>query len=122
LALADQLDQATAGHRCRDNRDTVVVNKRHWPSFFVRRWCGEVPMHTLLWRDILGVGTVVNMLVTFIALMAASQGAPFWAAAAIHFAPLPYNLFLFAAIVRAVPSSRIAAAVSLVWLALMTVV
>ena len=79
-------------------------------------------MHTLLWRDMLGVGTVVNMLFTFMALMAASQGAPFWAAAAIHFAPLPYNLFLFAAVVRAVPRSRIAAAVSLVWLALMTVV
>lgn len=79
-------------------------------------------MHTLLWRDMLGVGTLVNMLFTFMALMAASQGALFWAAAAIHFAPLPYNLFLVAAVVRAVPRSRIAAAVSLVWLALMTVV
>jgi len=98
------------------------VNKRHWPPFFARRWRGEVPMHTLLLRDMLCVGSVVNMLATFVALMAASQGAPSWAAAAIHFAPLPYNVFLFAAIRRAVPRSRIATTVSLVWLALMTVV
>jgi hypothetical protein len=98
------------------------VNKHHWPSFFARRWRGEVPMHTLLWQDMLCVGTVVNILVTFIALMAASQGAPFWTAAAIHFAPLPYNIFLFAAVARAVPRSRIAAMVSIGWLALMTVV
>ena len=79
-------------------------------------------MQSLLWRDMLCVGTFVNVLATFMALMAASQGAPSWAAAAIHFAPLPYNVFLFAAVGRALPRSRIAAAVSLVWLALMVVV
>jgi len=79
-------------------------------------------MQSLLWRDMLCVGTFVNVLATFMALMAASQGAPSWAAAAIHFAPLPYNVFLFAAVGRALPKSRIAAAVSLVWLALMVVV
>jgi hypothetical protein len=99
-----------------------VVNQRYWPSFLARRWRSEVPMHTLLWRDMLGVGTVVNMLFTFMALMAVSQGAPIWAAAAIHFAPMPYNLFVVAAVVRAVPRSQIAAAVSLVWLVLVTVV
>jgi len=98
------------------------VNKRHWPAFLARRWRGEVPMHTLLWRDLLCVGTVVNILATFIALMAASQGMPAWAAAAIHFAPLPYNIFLFAAVGRVVPRSRIATTVGLVWLALMMVV
>ena len=98
------------------------MNKPHWPSFFARRWRGEVPLHTLLWIDMLCVGTVVNLLATFIALMAASQGVPSWAAAAIHFAPLPYNIFLFAAVGRAAPRSRIAATLSLVWLILFTVV
>ena len=79
-------------------------------------------MHTVLWRDMLGVGTAANLLATFIALMAASQGVPSWAAAAIHFAPLPYNIFLFAAVGRVVPRSRIATTVGLVWLALMMVV
>jgi hypothetical protein len=98
------------------------MNQRHWPSFFARRWRGEVPMHTLLWRDMLCVGTVVNGIATFMALMAASQGAPSWAALAIHFAPLPYNFFLFAAIGRTKPRCRMAATVSVVWLALMTVI
>ena len=60
-------------------------------------------MHTLFLRDMLCVGTLVNLLTTFAAFMAASQGAPSWAAAAIHFAPLPYNIFLYAAIGRALP-------------------
>jgi hypothetical protein len=98
------------------------MNQRYWPSFFARRWRGEVPMHTLLWRDMLCVGTVVNGIATFMSLMAASQGAPSWAAAAIHFAPLPYNFFLFAAIGRTRPRGRMAATVSVVWLALMTVI
>jgi hypothetical protein len=90
-------------------------------SFFARRWRGEVPMHTVLWRDMVGVGTTANVLATFVALLAASQGASSWVAAAIHFAPLPYNIFLFAAVGRASPRSRIATVLALVWLAVMTV-
>ncbi len=92
------------------------------PSFLARRWRGEVPMRTVFWRDMLAVGTAPNLLATFIALMAASQGAPGWAAVALHFAPMPYNVFLCVAVGRARPASRPASAVALVWLALMTVV
>jgi hypothetical protein len=46
-------------------------------------------MRIVLWRDMLAVGTAVNILATFVALIAASQGFPAWAAAAIHFSPLP---------------------------------
>ena len=91
-------------------------------AFFARRWRGEVPMHTVLWRDMLGVGTGANVLATFFALLAASQGAPPWAAAVIHFAPLPYNVFLFAAVGRASPRSRVAVVLSAAWLAVMTIV
>ena len=79
-------------------------------------------MRTVLWRDMLCVGTAVNVLSTFVALMAASQGASPWAAAAIHFAPLPYNVFLFAAVGRASPRSPVTALAALAWLAVMTVV
>jgi len=79
-------------------------------------------MSTLFWRDMLCVGTVVNMLATFIALMATSQDAPTWATVAIHFAPLPYNIFLFAAVRRTMQRSRIAVTVSFIWLALMMLV
>ena len=92
------------------------------PSFLVRRWRGEVPMRTVFWRDMLGVGTAANLLATFIALMAASQDAPGWAAVVVHFAPVPYNVFLCAAVGRARPASRLASSVALAWLAIMTVV
>ena len=98
------------------------LSKHRWLSFFASRWRGEVRMHTLLWRDMLCVGTAVNLLATFIAVIAASQGSPSWAVAALHFAPLPYNIFLFAVVGRVVPRSPIATTVSLVWMVLMTVV
>lgn len=79
-------------------------------------------MRTVFWRDMLVVGTAANVLATFIALLAASQGAASWAAVAIHFAPLPYNLFLFAAVGRASPRSRLAVVLSTVWLTVMTIV
>lgn len=79
-------------------------------------------MGIVLWRDMFAVGTAVNVLATFVALIAASQGGTAWAAAAIHFAPLPYNLFLFAAVGRASPRSRIAVVFATAWLGLMTIV
>ncbi|WP_425259316.1 hypothetical protein ACPOLB_00500 [Rubrivivax sp. RP6-9] len=91
-------------------------------GFFARRWRGEVPMRTVLWSDMLARGTAVNILATFVAMLAASQGSPTWAAAAIHFSPLPYNLFLFAAVGRASPRSRVATVLATVWLCAMTIV
>jgi len=72
--------------------------------------------------EMLSVETAANMQATFIALRAASQGAPPRAAAAIHFSLLPYNVFLFAAVGRASPRSHVASMVSLFWLALITAV
>jgi hypothetical protein len=91
-------------------------------SFFARRWRGEVPMRTVFWRDMLGVGTAANVAATFLAFMAAVQGASAWVAAVIHFAPLPYNVFLYAAVGRALPRHRGASMVALAWLAVMTFV
>ncbi|MDH4390707.1 MAG: hypothetical protein QE285_04700 [Aquabacterium sp.] len=91
-------------------------------SFFTRRWRGQVPMRTLFWRDMLGVGTAVNVVATFAGLIMASQGAATWVAVAIHFAPLPYNLFLCAAVHRVKPRSGAAGVVALVWLAVMILV
>lgn len=79
-------------------------------------------MHIVLWRDMLAVGTMVNIFATFVALMAASQGSPVWVAAAIHFTPMPYNLFLFSAVGRALPRSRVAMVVATAWLCLVTLV
>lgn len=79
-------------------------------------------MRTVFWRDMLGVGTAANVLATFGALLAVGQAAPAWVALAIHFAPLPYNIFLFAAVGRALPRSRIVQLLALAWLVAMTIV
>lgn len=68
------------------------------------------------------VGTAVNILATFVALIGASPGFPARAAAAIHFLPLPYNLFLFAAVGRASPRNRVATVLAVAWLCVMTIV
>lgn len=80
-----------------------------------------MPLRRLFWRDMLGVGTLVNLAATFVALMAAAQGAPVALAAALHFAPLPYNLFLFAALWRLRERGSVLPLVALVWLLAMTV-
>ena len=91
-------------------------------GFIARRWRGDVPLRTVFWRDMLGVGTAVNVLATFAALIAASQGAPSALAVAIHLAPMPWNLFLLVAVGRVRPASRLASGVALAWVVLMTVV
>lgn len=96
--------------------------QRRMSSFFTRRWRGQVPMRTLFWRDMLGIGTAVNVLATFAGLIAASQGAATWIAVAMHFMPLPYNLFLCAAVHRMRPRSSAANLVAMGWLAVMTLV
>ena len=70
----------------------------------------------------LGAGTLVNLLLSFLALMMAAQGAPGGLAAAVHFAPLPYNLFLVAALWRLPGRPPSMALVAVVWLVLMTIV
>lgn len=79
-------------------------------------------MRTLFWRDMLGIGTAVNVLATFAALILASQGVATWVAMAVHFMPLPYNLFLCAAVLRVQPRNGAAGLVALGWLVLMTLV
>lgn len=91
-------------------------------AFFRSRWRGKVPLRTLFWRDMLAVGTTLNLLATFVALMAASQGSPTWLAVVLHFMPLPYNLFLFGAVSRHRPRSPTAVAAAAVWLVIVTLV
>lgn len=43
-------------------------------GFFARRWRGNVPLSLLLWRDMLGVGSLVNMACTVLALVMAARG------------------------------------------------
>ena len=86
------------------------------------RWNGQVPWQVLLWRDMLGVGTVVNLGATLLALAAAIQGAPTGIVALLHFAPLPYNFFLFAALWRMPQRPAVAAVLAVAWFVAVLVV
>ena len=91
-------------------------------NFFSRRWRGEPPLRVLLWRDTLAVGTMINLLMSFAALAIAALHLDLRIALAVHFAPLPYNLFLVASLMRSPQRSSVVSAVALVWLVLMTVI
>ena len=78
-------------------------------------------MRQLYWRDILLVGSVINLFTGFVALMIAAQGGNLWVAAAVHFASLPYNVFLVLALWRTPKRSPVMAWTSLFWLGAVTV-
>jgi hypothetical protein len=90
-------------------------------GYFTRRWRGEVSPSRLLWRDMIGVGTLINLLASFAALMLAAQGVALPLAVALHFAPLPLNVFLFAALWRTPRRTAVATGIGLTWVAVMAV-
>lgn len=75
-------------------------------GYFASRWHAQVAWHTLFWRDMLMVGTVANITLGFLSLVLVSQRVDAAWAVGVHFALLPYNLFLVAAVWRwpALPS------------------
>ena len=91
-------------------------------EFFARRWRGEVALRTLFWRDMVVVGSAVNLVATFQALMLAAQGIALGIAVAVHFAPLPYNVFLVAALARSPQRTAMTSLLAGVWLVAATLV
>jgi hypothetical protein len=90
-------------------------------DFLASRWNGRVPIERLFWRDLLLVGTALNAATTLAALALLTAQAPLWATLIVHFAPVPYNLFLAFAVWRTAEQKPWAAAVAyqaaaLLWL------
>lgn len=69
-------------------------------GFWGRRWHGQVGWRVLFWRDMLAIGSLINLCTGFAALMLISQGQPMAWALAVHFSPVPYNAFLLASLWR----------------------
>lgn len=63
-------------------------------GFWSQRWHGQAPWRVVFWRDMLGVGSAINLFTGFVALWLVSQDQPIAWALAMHFAPVPYNAFL----------------------------
>ena len=69
-------------------------------AFFSRRWNGEVPLGQLFWRDMVTVGSLINVVSTIVALSILAAKMSALLAVAVHLIPLPYNLFLYGSVLR----------------------
>ena len=81
-----------------------------------------MPLATLLWRDTILVASAINLGFGFLALMLLAQGVATATAVAVHFAPLPYNLFLFAALWRRPGRPMWLSVSAVLWLLLATLI
>jgi hypothetical protein len=57
-------------------------------------WRGDVPLAQVVWRDMVCVGTVVNIVAMGLAFLAVAFGASTMTAIVIQMLPVPYNIFL----------------------------
>lgn len=71
------------------------------PAFVTARLKGDVPLETVFWRDMLVVGSVVNVVATTAALALFAGGYPAWLGLAVNFLPVPYNAFLLVSVWKA---------------------
>ncbi|TIW19027.1 MAG: hypothetical protein E5V65_11420 [Mesorhizobium sp.] len=69
-------------------------------SFFHSRWQGKVPLDRLFWRDMLLVGTAINIASSALALILLGLKLPLWLVLTVHLLPVPYNIFLALAVWR----------------------
>lgn len=85
-------------------------------------WTSRIALRQLLVRDMLLVGTALNVVTGFIAMMLLAQRADTAVAVFLHFATVPYNAFLFLSVWRHPHRCASVLGVSVVWFALMTVI
>jgi hypothetical protein len=84
-------------------------------NYFSRRWQGQVPVATLFWRDMLGVGTLINLTATSLALVAIINDIHAGFALALHLSPLPFNIFLLVTLNRAPDRNTLMMAIAVAW-------
>jgi len=90
--------------------------------YFSRRWHGQVPVAILFWRDMLGVGTLINLTATALGLIMIINGIHAGFAVALHFLPLPFNLFLLAALNRAPDRNTLLMTIAVAWFVVMMLI
>jgi hypothetical protein len=92
---------------------SAASSRRGVAAYFRMRWNGDIPLAALFWRDMIMVGITVNAASTLAAVLLLALDAPAPLAVAIHFAPVPWNLFLFASVWRA--TARLGPAAAFAW-------
>lgn len=94
------------------------------PTYVSSRLNGEVPLETVFWRDMLMVGSIVNVAATAAAFALIAAGYPAWAGLTVNFAPVPYNAFLLVSVWKAAereggPAAKTANYVGALWFLIM---
>lgn len=69
-------------------------------GFFLSRWRGEAPLAITFWRDMLCIGTALNIPAGLLGIALHVANAPVAIAMSVLFALLPWNVFLFLAVWR----------------------
>jgi hypothetical protein len=69
-------------------------------GYFGRLWRADLALAQVFWRDMIVVGTVVNLVAIGLAFLAVAFGASTATGIAIFLAPVPYNILLVAAVWR----------------------
>ncbi|MBZ9737548.1 MULTISPECIES: hypothetical protein [unclassified Mesorhizobium] len=74
-------------------------------DFFGARWRGQIPLERLFWRDTMLIATAINIASSAAALVLLGLKMPLALVLAVHFAPVPYNVFLALAVWRTAEKS-----------------
>jgi hypothetical protein len=96
------------------------------PPFVQSLTRGTAPLETVFWRDMLAVGSGLNIAATAVALSLHAADYPVWLGLAVNFLPLPWNMVLLVAVWKAAereggPSARTANIVAALWFVVMIV-
>lgn len=84
-------------------------------------WHARVPLRVLLWRHMLIMGSLLNLMCSLGALALLAMGVDAIWAVALHFATLPWNSLLLAVVWRHPQSTPVWSLLALAWFAGMLV-
>ena len=87
--------------KCAEPLGALVVSRPLGSEgFWSLRWHGRLPLPQLFWRDMLGFGTLLNLVFLFVTLMLYAQRVdPIWAML-VHWIVFSFNVFLAIAVWR----------------------
>jgi hypothetical protein len=83
-----------------------------------------VPLETVFWRDMLGIGTAINLMAAASAMLLFMAGKPTAICLLVFFSAVPWNLFLFLSVWHSAentkgPGAVVAKVGSVLWFVLM---
>ena len=98
------------------------MTRKQGSGYLKSRWRGEADFQLLLWRDVLVVGTLINLIAGFAAfILFTRDAAPIWALT-VHFSPVPYNVFLLLSVWRSKNTTPLVSLIAAIWFVVVLVI